>query len=86
MKSASHEEAQVSRHRDLDRCSAYIDVGPPQRMPRRGNSLRQKVVVVFVAADPEPNDDIAFTDAEGAVVDRDAGREDEPCGVNPLEP
>jgi hypothetical protein len=61
-------------------------VGRPQWIPRWVDSLRQKVVVVFMAADPEPSDDIALSDAEGAVVDRDSGREDGPCGVNALEP
>jgi len=51
-----------------------------------GRLTSKKVVVVFMAADPEPSDNIALSDAEGAVVDRDSGREGGPCGVNALEP
>jgi hypothetical protein len=36
-----------------------------------GRLTSKKVVVVFMAADPEPSDNIALSDAEGAVVDRD---------------
>ena len=52
---------------------------------RDGSQRAQKVVVFGVGADPEPNDDIAFDDAECAMPEPDPGGVDGPSRVYVLE-
>ena len=48
-----------------------------QRLVRRdGSQCAEEVIVLGVRADPEPNDDIVFDDAESAMP------ESHPCGVD----